>query len=110
MQFAQRLQALQSNVFADMDRTKTQAKLTGKTIIDLSLGSSDLPTNKTILDEIARSLNDPSTYGYLLHNGTQTFREAVAQWYSERYGIAVDPNTGQWFSLIKGRKDYWAKD
>ncbi len=93
MQFAQRLQALRSNVFADMDRTKTQAKLAGKTIIDLSLGSSDLPTDQTILDEIARSLNDPSTHGYLLHNGTQTFREAVAQWYSERYGIAVDPNT-----------------
>ncbi len=93
MQFAQRLQALQSNVFADMDRTKTQAKLAGKTIIDLSLGSSDLSTDKTILDEIARSLNDPSTHGYLLHNGTQAFREAVAQWYSERYGIAVDPDT-----------------
>jgi aspartate/methionine/tyrosine aminotransferase len=93
MQFAQRLQALQSNVFADMDRTKTQAKLAGKTIIDLSLGSSDLPTDKTILDEIARSLNDPSTHGYLLHNGTQAFRTAVAEWYSERYGITVDPET-----------------
>ena len=78
MQFSQRLQALQSNVFADMDRTKTQAKLAGKTIIDLSLGSSDLPTDKTILAEIARSLNDPSTHGYLLHNGTKAFREAVA--------------------------------
>lgn len=93
MQFAQRLQALQSNVFADMDRTKTQAKLAGKTIIDLSLGSSDLPTDKTILVEIARSLNDPTTHGYLLHNGTQGFRTAVAEWYSERYGIAVDPDT-----------------
>ena len=93
MQFAQRLQALQSNVFADMDRTKTQAQLAGKTIIDLSLGSSDLPTDKTILDEIARSLNDPSTHGYLLHNGTQAFRTAVAQWYSDRYGIAIDPDT-----------------
>lgn len=93
MQFAQRLQALQSNVFADMDRTKTQAKLAGKTIIDLSLGSSDLPTDKTILAEIARSLNDPTTHGYLLHNGTQAFRTAVAQWYSERYGISVNPET-----------------
>jgi aspartate/methionine/tyrosine aminotransferase len=52
MQFAQRLQALQSNVFADMDRTKTQAKLAGKSIIELSLGSSDLPTDPTILAEI----------------------------------------------------------
>ena len=93
MQFAQRLQALQSNVFADMDRMKTQARLAGKTIIDLSLGSSDLPTDPIILGEIARSLSDHSTHGYLLYNGTQTFREAVAEWYSQRFGIAVNPDT-----------------
>ncbi len=93
MQFAQRLQALQSNVFADMDRHKTQAKLAGKTIIDLSLGSSDLPTAPSILAEITRSLSDPSTHSYLLHNGTQAFREAVAQWYFQRFDIAVNPDT-----------------
>ncbi len=93
MQFAQRLQALQSNVFADMDRVKTEAKRLGKSIIDLSLGSSDLPVDNSILAEIERSLYDPSTHGYLLHNGTQDFREAVASWYEKRFGIALDPNT-----------------
>ncbi|MFM9158192.1 MAG: succinyldiaminopimelate aminotransferase, partial [Dolichospermum sp.] len=44
MQFATRLQPLKSNVFADMDAAKSIALAAGKELIDLSLGSSDLPT------------------------------------------------------------------
>ncbi|MFM7277819.1 MAG: aminotransferase class I/II-fold pyridoxal phosphate-dependent enzyme, partial [Microcystis aeruginosa] len=90
---ANRLQALQSNVFADMDRAKALAKSQGKIIIDLSLGSSDLPVAPSILAEIERSLHDPSTHGYLLHRETQNFRESVAQWYEKRFGLPVNPET-----------------
>ena len=93
MQFARRLQSFSSNVFADMDRAKTQAKSLGKEIIDLSLGSSDLPVADSTLQAIADSLQDSTTHGYLLHAGTQEFRVAAADWYSQRFGIAVDPET-----------------
>lgn len=93
MQFANRLNALQTNVFADMDRAKARAKAAGKEIIDLSLGSSDLPAPKQVITTIEQSLHDPSTHGYLLFHGTQDFREAAATWYSNRYGIAVDADT-----------------
>ncbi|HBB33577.1 MAG TPA: LL-diaminopimelate aminotransferase [Cyanobacteria bacterium UBA8803] len=93
MQFAQRLQPLQTNVFADMDRAKAIARASGKDIIDLSLGSSDLPASPHTIAAIAASLQDPSTHGYLLFHGTQAFRQAVAQWYTERFGIPVDPET-----------------
>ena len=93
MRFAQRLQALQTNVFADMDRAKSQAVLAGQTIIDLSLGSSDLPAAPAAIATIETSLHDPSTHGYLLHRGTLSFREAVAQWYEQRFNIPVDPHT-----------------
>ena len=65
MQFATRLQPLKSNVFADMDAAKTIAVAAGKELIDLSLGSSDLPTQNHILEAIAQSVHDPSTHGYL---------------------------------------------
>ncbi len=93
VKFAKRLQALQSNVFADMDLAKAQAKAAGKPIIDLSLGSSDLPASDFVLAAIERSLHDPSTHGYLLYHGTQAFRETVARWYAERFGVSVDPAT-----------------
>lgn len=93
MEFAKRLEPLQANVFADMDQAKARARATGQTILDLSLGSSDLPTPPHILDAIAQSLPDPSTHGYLLFHGTQAFRQAVATWYTQKFGIAVDPET-----------------
>ncbi len=93
MQFAKRLQALKSNVFADMDRAKTQAKNLGQEIIDLSLGSSDLPVATPTIKTIETALHDPQTHGYLLYAGTKDFRVAVANWYTNRFGIPVDPET-----------------
>ncbi|AUS99205.1 succinyldiaminopimelate aminotransferase [Nostoc sp. CENA543] len=93
MQFAQRIQPLQSNVFADMDKAKSLAIAAGKDLIDLSLGSSDLPAETHVIAAIAQSLYDPSTHGYLLFNGTREFREAAAKWYARKFGIEVDPET-----------------
>lgn len=93
MQFADRLHPLQTNVFADMDTAKANARIAGKDVIDLSLGSSDLPTDPHVLNAIAQSLPDPSTHGYLLFSGTQRFRDAIAQWYTHKFGIDVDAET-----------------
>lgn len=93
MQFAKRLEPLQSNVFADMDRAKANARAAGQDIIDLSLGSSDLPAEAHVIDAIAASLHDPSTHGYLLFSGTQAFRQAVATWYTNKFNIPIDPET-----------------
>jgi acetylornithine/N-succinyldiaminopimelate aminotransferase len=93
MQFAKRLQPLQSNVFAEMDKAKAKALAAGRQLIDLSLGSADLPAASHVVDAIAQSLYDHSTHGYLLFHGTQAFRQAAAQWYEQKFGIAVDPET-----------------
>lgn len=93
MQFADRLQSLQSNVFADMDSAKSQVKASGMNVIDMSLGSSDLPTDAFILEAIAKSLNDPYTHGYSLFGSTLEFREVVAAWMQQRFAIKVDPET-----------------
>jgi len=93
MQFAERLKPLQFNVFADMDQAKAEARAAGQDLIDLSLGSSDLPVHESILAVIAQSLTDPATHGYLLFHGTQAFRRAAADWYQRRFGLRVDPET-----------------
>lgn len=93
MQFAKRLQPLQTNVFADMDQAKAKALTAGRDLIDLSLGSSDLPASEHVLTAINQSLSDPSTHGYLLFHGTQAFRQAAASWYTQKFGIDVDPET-----------------
>lgn len=93
MQFANRLQCLPANVFAQMDQAKQQAVQAGQSLIDLSLGSSDLPVDPDIIQVMADALGDPSTHGYLLFHGTRPLREAIATWYAGRFGLAVDPET-----------------
>ncbi|MEO1375518.1 MAG: LL-diaminopimelate aminotransferase [Cyanobacteria bacterium J06635_10] len=93
MQFAKRLESLQSNVFADMDVAKAKALANDRQLIDLSLGSSDLPVQSHVIEAIAKSLDDKSTHGYLLFHGTQGFRQAAGKWYSLKFGISVDPET-----------------
>ena len=93
MQFARRIQSLDRNVFADMDRAKTIARSAGKEIIDLSLGSSDLPVAQPTIETISTALQDPQTHGYLLHAGTEDFRVAAAEWYTKKFALPVDPQT-----------------
>lgn len=90
---AHRLTGLQSNVFADMDQAKALARRAGQDMIDLSLGSSDLPVDPLITQAIGAALGDPATHGYLLFHGTQDFRHAAGAWYTQKFGIALDPET-----------------
>jgi len=91
MQFSDRLKPISNNVFADMDKAKSLIQ--GHSLIDLSLGSSDLPTSPRILEAIASALNDPSTHGYSLFGSTKDFRVAVADWIKQRFDLNVDPET-----------------
>lgn len=93
MRFADRIKPLQTNVFADMDRAKAKALASGQPIVDLSLGSSDLPTAPHVLEAIAAALHDPATHGYSLFQSTLPFRETAAAWYTRKFGVPVDPET-----------------
>ena len=93
MELSHRIKPLNQNVFADMDQAKTEAINQGKTIIDLSLGSSDLPTPQHIIATIEKSLSNSENHAYLLHGGTAEFRKVVANWYQQRFGIPVDWQT-----------------
>lgn len=93
MRLADRIKPLQTNVFADMDRAKAKALASGQTIIDLSLGSSDLPTAPHVLEAIAAALHDTETHGYALFQSTLPFRQTVATWYTQKFGVPVDPET-----------------
>ncbi|MGY2976563.1 LL-diaminopimelate aminotransferase [Thermostichus sp. MS-CIW-37] len=90
---AQRLQPLGGNVFDQMDRAKREARRAGLDVIDLSLGSSDLPPPSDSLAAIQSALSDPSTYGYTLFHDTADFRSACAKWYRGKFGLEIDPET-----------------
>ncbi|MGK7906894.1 MAG: LL-diaminopimelate aminotransferase [Synechococcus sp.] len=93
LQFARRIQPLRTNVFADMDAAKAEAQKAGQTLIDLSLGSSDLAPASEAIAALHEAVDDPSTYGYCLFQSTRSFRESCARWYERKFDIPVDPET-----------------
>jgi aspartate/methionine/tyrosine aminotransferase len=62
-------------------------------LLDLSLGSTDLPPPPAAIEAMAQRLHHPASASYCLHGATLPFREAVAAWAWRRFGITVDPET-----------------
>jgi len=102
---SKRVQAMPDSVFAIMDRAKRDARAAGHEIIDLSIGSSDLPPPNSVLDVMRDAVHDVSTHGYCLHAGTAPLRQAAVEWYAGRYGISLDPET-EALTLIGGQEGF----
>ena len=88
-----RVRAMPESVFNTMDRAKRAAAAKGLSLIDLSIGSSDLPPPRVALEALREATYDAETYGYCLPSRTLPLREAVSQWFARRYGLPLDPET-----------------
>ena len=95
---SQRVAQLGSGVFARNDQRKLayrrrQAEPAAglPPLLDLSLGSTDLPPPPQAIEAIAAALDQPQSSAYCLQAATLPFREAVAAWAGRRFGVAVDP-------------------
>lgn len=87
-----RLTDLPTYVFAWLDELKADARARGADLIDLGMGNPDQPTPKPIIDTIAAAYADPRNHGYPPFDGTPVFRNAVARFMRDRFGVDVDPN------------------
>jgi aspartate/methionine/tyrosine aminotransferase len=74
-----------------VDEAKRRARERGVELIDLSIGSTDLPPPEAPLMALREALSDPRTYGYCLKSCTLPFLEAATTWYQGRYGVPLDP-------------------
>ncbi|MDC1311357.1 pyridoxal phosphate-dependent aminotransferase [Burkholderiales bacterium] len=60
----------------------------GTDIVNLAVGEPDFPTPKLIVDAAVKALRTDSMR-YLPALGAEELREAISQWYQQRYGIDV---------------------
>ncbi|WP_432360519.1 aminotransferase class I/II-fold pyridoxal phosphate-dependent enzyme [Sporosarcina sp. UB5] len=79
-------------IFADLKAAAAAKKATGAELIDLSIGSPDLPPDEKVRRVLSEQSAQANTYGYTL-GGTKRFHEAVANYYKRRSGITLDPVT-----------------
>ena len=93
MQEANRLKRLPLYLFTIMDNLKREAQNSGVDVIDLGMGSPDLPTPKHIVDELCEKAKIEANHRYSRPHGEaeRKFKQAIAQWYNERFGVTLDP-------------------
>jgi LL-diaminopimelate aminotransferase len=90
---ARRIAALPPYLFAEIDRNVAAAKARGVDVISFGVGDPDLPTPDFIVEELAQAARDPSTHSYPSYFGLPAFRDAIADFYQRRFGVALDPAT-----------------
>ncbi|MDK2824046.1 MAG: LL-diaminopimelate aminotransferase [Clostridia bacterium] len=91
MQEAKRLEALSGGIFTEIDNLSKQIIGEGVRVVNLSIGSPDLPPSLDFRKILAEYVMDPANYGYALTDGLPEFRTAVANWYYNRDQIVLDP-------------------
>lgn len=75
-----------SNKLQEIDRLRQQ----GADIINLGIGSPDLPPHPSVVSKLASSAADPSNHGYQSYKGTDALRKAFADWYFKKFDLELD--------------------
>jgi LL-diaminopimelate aminotransferase len=87
-----KMASFQPSIFSDLKDYTEKKRQEGFDVIDLSLGSPDLPPDEKIRNVLAKESAAISSYGYTL-GGTKRFYESVANYYHRRSGVKLNPET-----------------
>ncbi|MDX2160626.1 MAG: aminotransferase class I/II-fold pyridoxal phosphate-dependent enzyme [bacterium] len=90
---AARLGRLPVYPFAALTQRVREMNARGLDVINLDMGSPDMPPPPHVIETLARSAANPLNHGYAGYKGIPEFRTAVARYYDERFGVMLDPET-----------------
>jgi len=86
-----RISSLPPYVFTIIDGLKVAARREGQDVIDLGFGNPDLPSPQVAVDKLAEAAHNSRNHRYSSSRGLPKLREAVADLYIRRFGVALDP-------------------
>ena len=87
------LDTLPKQLFANLV-AKVNAKVAeGVDVINLGQGNPDKPTPKYIVKSTQKWVADPKTHKYSPFQGLPAFKQAAADFYQEKYGAQINPET-----------------
>lgn len=93
MRPSERLNRLAPYLFAELERKISAKRAQGVDVISLGIGDPDTPTPTPVVEALQAAAADPGTHQYPSNRGRAEFREAVASFYRERFGVSLDPAT-----------------
>lgn len=93
IQVANRLSGTEEYYFSRKLREIERLNTQGEKVINLGIGSPDLPPAATVIETLKMAAEHPENHGYQSYRGTSELREAIAKWYHTWYGVRVDADT-----------------
>lgn len=90
---AKRLDGIGEYYFSTKLREIDELNKQGKNVINLGIGSPDLPPHPEVIRILQDEAVKNNVHGYQSYKGAPALRKAIADWYSTWYQVTLDPNT-----------------
>jgi LL-diaminopimelate aminotransferase len=87
------LRHLPPYVFAELDRLKAEARARGATLVDLGIGSPNIPVAPGIIRAMAAAGEEATSGAYPPFRATQGYFDAIVDFMHTRFGATIEPET-----------------
>jgi LL-diaminopimelate aminotransferase len=90
---SKRLEGIGEYYFSKKLREIDELNKQGKDVINLGIGSPDLPPHPDVIAILQEESIKPNVHAYQNYKGTPVLRKAMSDWYRTWYGVELDANT-----------------
>ncbi len=93
IEVANRLKQVEEYYFSKKLREIDELNKAGSKVINLGIGSPDLPPHPEVIKVLHEESAKPNTHAYQSYKGAPALRNAMAAWYKQWYGVELNPET-----------------
>ena len=90
---ANRVHSVSEYYFSKKLKEVAQMNAEGKNVINLGVGSPDLPPSQEAINVLCDEAHKPDTHGYQPYVGIPELRKGFASWYKTWFNVTLDPQT-----------------
>lgn len=90
---AERVNSVSEYYFSKKLKEVAEMNAAGKNVINLGVGSPDLPPSLKAVETLCEEAHKPDTHGYQPYVGIPELRNAFASWYKQWYNVELNPQT-----------------
>jgi LL-diaminopimelate aminotransferase len=90
---SKRLEGIGEYYFSRKLREIDELNKKGKAVINLGIGSPDLPPHPDVIAVLQEESIKPNVHAYQNYKGTPILRKAMSDWYKNWYGVELDSDT-----------------
>lgn len=100
---ANRMGEVKEYYFSRKLREIAQMRAEGKDVLNLGIGSPDLPPSAGVIEELQQHSSKPTSHGYQSYTGIPELRQAFSDWYQKWFDVSLDPK-GEILPLIGSKE------